>query len=210
MRAAINILGWAFRDVWKELWTILIVHLIFLFGNILIILGPPVTVALFFYCNRIAHDEIANERDFLNAIRSYWAPAWRWGFVNLLVIGVLAGDYYLTGKLIAHADTAHFVQGLYITLLSIWLLIQIFALPFLFEQEQPLVAQALRNSVIFIRRNLVFVVILAVLLLISLTIGVLAFMFTFVFGCALIAFAGNHAVLEHLANREVVEQTTST
>ena len=181
----------------------MIVHLIFLFGNILIILGPPVTVALFFYCNRIAHDEVANERDFLQAIRSYWKPAWRWGLVNLSIIALLAGDYYLTGKLVRDADVANFFQGLYITLLVGWLLVQIFALPFLFEQEQPLVSQALRNSVVFIRRNLIFVLVLTLLLVISLTLGILAFMFTFVVGGALIAFAGNHAVLEHLANREV-------
>lgn len=201
IQMALQTLGWAFRSVWKEMWTILIVHLLFLLGNILIITGPPVTVALFFYCNRIAHEELASERDFLQAIRSYWKPAWRWGFVNLLIFGVLFGDYYLTGKLIRSSDTAHFVQGLYITLISVWLLIQVFALPFLFEQEQPLVLQALRNAIVFIRKNLVFVVVLALLLVFSLALGTLAFMLTFVFGGALIAFAGNHAVVEQLANQ---------
>src|SRR5215216_4517157 len=126
---ALKTLGWAFRDVWKEMWTILIVHLIFLFGNILIILGPPVTVALFFYGNRVAHGEMTDANDFFLAILNYWKPAWRWGFLNLLIFGVLLGDYYLTGKLIRSSDTAHFVQGLYITLISVWLLIQVFALP---------------------------------------------------------------------------------
>lgn len=201
MRAALRTIGLAFRDVWKELWTIMVIHLLFLFGNILIVLGPPVTVALFFYCNRIAHDEVANERDFLEAIRNYWRPAWRWGFVNLLIIGLLVGDYYLTGKLVRNPDTVYWFQGLYITLLAAWLLVQIFALPFLFEQEEPRVSQALRNSVIFIRNNLIFVLVLALLLAISLTLGTLAFMLTFVFGGAFIAFAGNHAVLDHLESR---------
>src|SRR5690242_10176583 len=145
MRAALRTIGLAFRDVWQELWTILIVHLIFLFGNLLIVTGPPVTVALFFYGNRIAHGESANERDFLNAIRKYWKPTWRWGFMNLLVIALLTGDYYLTGKLTHDSNTARWIQGLYITLLSIWILLQMFSLPFLFEQEQPSVIQALRN-----------------------------------------------------------------
>ena len=201
MRAALRTFGLAFRDVWRELWTILIVHLIFLFGNLLVILGPPVTVALFFYCNRIAHDEVANERDFLGAIRNYWRPAWRWGFVNLVIVGLLAGDYYLTGKIIADPTTVYWFQGLYMALLVCWALVQIFALPFLFEQEEPRVSQALRNSVVFIRANLIFVLVLGVLLALSLTLGVLAFMLTFVFGGALIAFAGNHAVLEHLGTR---------
>src|SRR5512132_701155 len=121
------------------MWTILIVHLVFLFGNILLIAGPPVTVALFFYGNRIAHGEMADQSDFFQAIRSFWKPAWRWGFLNLLIVGILLGDYYLTGKIVRDPGTAYFVQGLYITLIAAWLLIQIFALPFLFEQERPLV-----------------------------------------------------------------------
>lgn len=200
MRAALKTLGWAFRDVWQELWTILIVHLLFLLGNILIVAGPPVTLALFFYGNRIAHGEVANERDFLHAIRDYWKPAWRWGFMNLLVIGLLIGDYYLTGKLINNPNTAHLIQGLYITLLSSWVLLQIFSLPFLFEQKQPSVVQALRNSAIFIRRNLIFVLTLMLLLVLSLMVGTLAFMLTFAFGGAFVAFASNRAVLEDLPN----------
>jgi len=200
MHAALKTLGLAFRDVWQELWTILIVHLLFLLGNILIVAGPPVTLALFFYGNRIAHGEVANERDFLQAIRDYWKPAWRWGFMNLLVLGLLIGDYYLTGVLINNPNTAHLIQGLYITLLSSWVLLQIFSLPFLFEQKQPSVVQALRNSAIFIRKNLIFVLTLMLLLVLSLMLGTLAFMLTFAFGGAFVAFASNHAVLEDLPN----------
>jgi hypothetical protein len=201
MNAALRILGYSFRDVWQELWTILIVHLLFLVGNILIIPGPPVTLALFFYGNRIAHGERANERDFLEAIRHYWKPAWRWGLINFLAIGLLTGDYYLIGNMATSSSFAAFIQGMYITLLAGWLLLQLFTLPFLFEQNQPSVVQALRNAAIFIGRNLILVFVLALLLALSLTAGTLVFMLTFVFGGALIAFASNHAVLEHLAER---------
>jgi uncharacterized membrane protein YesL len=197
--AAFRILRLAFRDTWQELWTILIVHLLFLLGNILIITGPPATLALFFYGNKIAHGETANEREFLEAIRKYWAPAWRWGLINLLIIGLLTGDYYLIGNLTNNANMVALIQGLYVTLLVSWLLLQLFALPFLFEQKQPSVFQALRNATVFIGKNLIFVLVLALLLGLSLTIGTLAFMLTFVFGGAFLAFAGNHAVLEDLA-----------
>jgi len=198
---ALKILGLSFRDTWQEFWTILIVHLLFLLGNVLIIPGPPATVALFFYGNKIARGETANERDFLHAVRAYWGPAWRWGFMNLIVAGLLLGDYYLTGKLAGNSNTAHFIQGLYIALLTGWLLLQLFALPFLFEQEQPSVLQALRNASVFIRRNLLFVLVLALLLGLSLIAGTLIFMLTFAFGGAFVAFAGNRAVLKDLPDR---------
>lgn len=195
---AFKILEMSFRDVWQELWTILIVHLLFLLGHILIIFGPPVTVALFFYGNRIAHDEIATERDFLNAIRQYWKPAWRWGGLNLLVIGLLLGNYYLIGTWVLPPNLTALLQGLYAALLVFWLLFQIFALPFLFEQAQPSVLQALRNATVFVRRNPILVFVLSLLLLASLLLGVLVFMLTFVFGAALTAFTGNRAVLQSL------------
>jgi hypothetical protein len=198
---ALKILGLAFRDTWQEFWTILIVHLLFLLGNILIIPGPPATLALFFYGNRIVHGEVANERDFLNAVRRYWGPAWHWGLINLVVIGLLLGDYYLTGRLASHPSIASFLQGLYVALLAGWLLLQLFTLPFLFEQEQPSVPQALRNAAIFLRRNPIFALVLALGLGLSLAAGVLTFMLTFAFGGALVAFAGNRAVLKDLAER---------
>jgi hypothetical protein len=101
----------------------------------------------------------------------------------------------------ASSNTLSFVQGLYATLLGSWLLLQLFALPFLFEQTQPSVIQALRNAAVFMGTNIIFVVVLALLLALSLTAGMLAFMLTLVFGAAFLAFAGNHAVLEHLAAR---------
>jgi uncharacterized membrane protein YesL len=204
VRAALKILGLSFRDVWQELWTILIVHLLFLLGIILILPGPPVMLALFFYGNQIAHGERATERDFLEAVRRYWKPAWRWGLINILAIGVLSGDYYLIGKMAGNTNQVYLIQGLYITLLAGWLLLQLFTLPFLFEQNQPSVVQALRNAVVFIGKNLILVLVLALLLAVSLTAGTLAFMLTFVFGGAFLAFAGNHAVLEHLGDRETV------
>jgi uncharacterized membrane protein YesL len=197
--SAIKLLGLSLRDTWQEFWTILIVNLLFLLGAILIIPGPPVILALFYYGNRIAHGETADEKDFLRAVRTYWAPAWRWGLINLLIIALLTGDYYLIETLTDNARVISFVQGLYVTLLTSWLFLQLFTLPFFFEQEKPVVSQAFRNAGVFIGRNFVFVLILALLLVLSLTIGILAFMLTFAFGGAFVAFASNRAVLKDLA-----------
>jgi hypothetical protein len=121
--------------------------------------------------------------------------------INLLAIGVLTGDYYLIGNMAGDSNQAYLIQGFYVALLAGWFLLQLFALPFLFEQKQPSVLRALRNAAVFIRRNLILVLVLTLLLILSLTAGTLAFMLTFVFGGALIAFASNHAVLEHLEER---------
>ncbi|HEY3475084.1 MAG TPA: DUF624 domain-containing protein [Anaerolineales bacterium] len=198
--AALRIVGLALRDTWQELWTILIVNLLFLLGVVLIIPGPPAILALFYYGNNIAHGEDATERDFLRAIREYWGAAWRWGLMNLIVIGVLTGDYYLIGKLMNSASYRALLQGMYITLLGAWLMLQLFTLPFLFEQQQPRVIQAVKNAAVFIRKNLILVIMLTLLLGLSLVAGILAFMLTFALGGAFLAFASNRAVINDLAS----------
>jgi hypothetical protein len=202
-KMALKVLGLALRDTWQQLWTILIVNLLFLVAIVLVIPGPPATLALFYYGNRIAHGEFATERDFLHAIRRYWGPAWRWGFLNLFVIGLLTGDYYLVGGLTENSSMAAFIQGLYLALLAGWVLLQLITLPFLFEQETPLVVHALRNALLFIRRNGIFTLVLAILLGLSLAAGVLVFLLTFAFGAAFVAFASNYAVLQDLAPAEL-------
>jgi uncharacterized membrane protein YesL len=196
---ALKVLGLALRDTWQELWTILIVNLLFIFANLLVITGPPATLALFFYANRIAHEERATERDFLQAMRTYWKPAWRWGFLNILIIGLLTGDYFLIETLTDNATMASLVQGLYLALLASWLLLQLFTVPFLFEQTEPRVGQALQNAAVFLKKNLIFAIVFALLLALSLIAGTLLFMLTLAFGGAFVAFAGNHAVLRDLA-----------
>jgi hypothetical protein len=199
IKMAFKVLGAAFRDTWQELWTILVIQLLFWLALILVIPGPPAVLALFYYAHRVAHSEMVNERDFLHAIRQYWGPGWRWTFLNLLIIGVLTGDYYLVEPLLGTTTMASFVQGFYLTLLASWLLLQFFALPFLFEQREPRVWQALRNGAVFLKRNLIFAVVLALLLTLSLIAGTLLFMLAFAFGGAFLAFAGTHAVLIDLA-----------
>lgn len=196
VRVAFRTVGSAFRDLWQELWTIFLVQLFFLFAVILIIPGPPAILALFYYGNQVVHDEPATERDFLRAIWHYWGPAWRWGFLNVCVIGLLTGDYYLVKELTGNPTTGSYLQSLYITLLAGWLFLQLFTLPFLFEQKQPLVLQALRNGAIFIQRNWAFTLVLALLLVFSLLAGMLLFLLTFVFGGVFLAFASNRAVIQ--------------
>lgn len=197
---AFKILGWAFRDSWQELWTILVIQILFLLALILVLPGPPAIVALFYYANRVAHGETANERDFLRAIRTYWGPAWRWGLLNIAVIGLLTGDYYLVDTLTENPAMTSFAQGLYLTLIAGWLLLQYFSLPFLFEQTEARLWQALRNGTVFLKRNLILVVVLGFLLVLILMAGTLLFMLTFAFGGAFVAFAANHAVLGDLAD----------
>lgn len=197
LRDVAQIIFGALQDAWADIWTVLVCNLVWTLSNILIIPGPPATLALFTYCNHLAHGEIADFSDYWRAFRHQWGPAWRWGAVNLLVIILLVGDFILTGRL-SQSPFARFMQGFYLAALGAWLIVQLYALPFLIEQDTPSLRQALRNGAVLLGRNIGFSVILSVLLVVLLVAGLALFMLTLACGGVVLASTGNRAVINRL------------
>lgn len=188
------------HDTWLDLWSALVCNIVWLFSILMIIPGPPVTLALFYYANQVIHEETVNISDFFKAIPRYWWVGWRWGFLNLVVLIILIMNVHLTGQQ-NQTTTGILINSFYITLTAFWFLLQTFTLPILFEQEKPSVLQALRNGVVMIGKNPFFSVSFIVLLLLTLVLGVIAFMLSLALGGTLIAFAGNRAVINRLEGR---------
>ncbi len=197
MKDALRVIGWSFRDVWDDLWTNLVINLLWFCFQLLVITGPPATMGLFNYSNRIAHGEVTDFSDFWGAMRRYFIPAWRWALLNYVVLALLAGDYALTGQL-SHGNITRILQGFYLALLAAWLLVQLYALPFLLEQDTPGVLQALRNGAVMLGRNIRFSVVFGLLLGLALLLGIPVFMLSVAFGGVLTALAGNQAVLNRI------------
>jgi hypothetical protein len=198
MKLVIQLIRDSLADVWSDLWTVLVCNLLWTLSMVLVIPGPAATLALFYYTNRLAHGEVADLADYWGAFRRSWGVAWRWGVINLIVIAIFVADSILTGQL-SQTSLAMFAQGFYLAGLAGWLLLQLFALPFLFEQETPSVRQALRNGAVMIGRNLGFTLALAGMLALLMIAGTILFMLTFAFGGVILAAAGNRAVLNRLA-----------
>lgn len=197
MKEAFRVFLQALKDTYEDIWLVLVCNLIWLLSQLLILPGPPATVALFYYANRLANGEAVDLSDFWRAMRRYWWVAWRWGILNYLLIAILVADWIFIGRFTVGASS-QFVQGLYLAGLVIWLLLQIYTLPFLFEQNTPGVRQALRNGAVLLGKNIGFSVVLGLLLGLLLVAGVPLFMLSFAFGGMILASAGNHAVLNRL------------
>jgi uncharacterized membrane protein YesL len=184
-------------DIWYDVFTVAVVNLIWLVSQVLIIPGPPATLALFFYGNRLAHEETADLKDFLRAWRNSWSTGWRWGALNLFLIVILIGDIALTGRL-GQATGFRLIQGFYLAALLVWSLVQLYALPMLFEQKEPSLRLALRNGAAMLANNPVFSLSLAVLLFLTLLLGTLAFLLSLAVGGVFLAAVANRAVLNRL------------
>jgi hypothetical protein len=198
MTAAWNVLRAALRDTWNDLLTTALCNLLWILFSLLVVTAPPATLALFYVGNRIAHGEPTDAGDFLRGLRRYFGVGWRWGLLHGSLLFFLVGDVILTGQL-SQSSVARLAQGFYLAVLGGWLLLQLYVLPFLFEQETLSVRTALRNGAMMLGGNVLFSATLGVLLLIALAAGTVFFFVTSAAGGVFVALVGNHAVLNRLA-----------
>jgi hypothetical protein len=190
----------ALHDTWSDLLNTALINLLWMVLTLLVVTAPAAAVALFYTGNRIAHGEPTDPRDFLVAVRRYFGLGWRWGVLQAIVLFLLVGDITLTGGL-SSSSTGQLAQGLYVAGLAFWLLLQIFVLAFLFEQESPRFRVALRNGIVMIGNNLLFSAVLGALILLVLGAGVLLFCITSAAGGVFLSLVGSHAVLNRLDAR---------
>lgn len=193
----LRVIGRSLKDLGSDYFTTAVCSLVWLVSQLLVIPGPPATMALFYLANQMAHEEIVDPRDFLRAMPRYFWLGWRWGAVNLIVLAILWGDLYFTGQL-NESPLTRILQGVYLTLLVIWLMVQLLSLPFLFEQVSPSLRQGWRNGLVLLTKNPLFSFGVALATLLLLIIGVPLFLISLAVGALFIALVGNHAVLDRL------------
>ena len=167
MKRALQVIGRGFQNYWSEVFNLTICNFLWLFAQLLIITGPPATMAMFAVANRATRGSVAQVGEFIRGIKQYFVVGWKLGALNLLVIAVLGygAFFYLTVELPGGIGPS--LAILDIGLLAIWLMTQIFAYPFWLEQEDRRVLLALRNSLVFQLQNLwitLFMVLVVVML----------------------------------------------
>lgn len=199
MKDAWRVVRAALANLWHDLFTTAVVNLSWLLLCLPVVTGPPATLALFYTANRIASGEVTDPQDFFRALPRYFWLGWRWGLLNLVMLVVLVGDILLSGRLGADSNGARLVQGLYLAGLAFWLLLQLYVLGLVFEQEEPSLRMALRNGALMLGTNLVFSTSLLLLILLALILGSLLFFVSLAAGGLFVALVANHAVRNRLA-----------
>jgi len=205
MKAVLLILHNSFQNIWADLWTTLACNLTWLIANMLVVTGPPATLALVHCPNRLAHDDVADLGDFWNAFKRYWGHAWRWGSINLAVTFFLVMDVILTGQL-SRGMWSPYLQGLYLVLLAGWLILQFFSLPFLFEQRTMSLRQTRRKGMVLMLSKPGFALLMVLALGLVLIVGTNAFMLTLMFGAVFIGCAANCVVWNRLEGIKLLDQ----
>lgn len=198
MKNALRVVRAAIVDLWDSVFLVVFCSLVWLFLVLLIIPGPPATLALFDMADRIARREHLLEfRDYLRAVWQRFGVGWRWGAVNLLVVAVVLIDIRVVPQMVS-PTVAVYLQLFFTMALALWIVVNWYALAFLFQQKDPSLRQALRNGVVLLLQNPLFTLVLVVITAVLIGLSLVLVIVNLLFGPMLVALISTHAVLNRL------------
>jgi uncharacterized membrane protein YesL len=207
MKNAFQVVRSAIVDLWDHVFLVIFCSLVWLFLVLLIIPGPPATLALFDIAQRIAQREHLLEfRDYLRAVRNRFGAGWRWGALNGLVVAILLIDIRVVPRMVS-PSVALSIQLFLALVLVFWIVVNWYALAFLFQQKEPSVRQALRNGGVLLLQHPFFTLLLVVITAVLLWLSTVLIIVNLLFGPMLVALISTHAVLDRLVIFRAAKQT---
>ena len=148
MTRALSIIGHAFLLWWGEFILLVFFNLAWLALQIPIVTGPPATAAMYVIARQLADGEFIGPRHGLEALHRMLGPAWVWGAINLLIVGVLLGNFWLYQSATGWLWTC--LRLIWGAIALGWFTINLFYWPFWLAQEQRSPQLTFRNSFLFL------------------------------------------------------------
>lgn len=208
MRDAFRIVRAAIVDLWDNAFLVIFCSLVWLFLVLLIIPGPPATLAIFSISERlVAREHLLEFSDYLRAVWRNFGVGWRWAAVNIPVLLIAAVDIRVVRQLVSTSLAVPILLAFYIAL-ALWLIVNWYALAFLFQQEKPSVLQALRNGGVVLLKYPWFSFMLALLTAILLALSFVFVIVNMLFGPMLVGLIGTHAVANRLEVFRAIRNVT--
>lgn len=209
MKNALQVLRASIVDIWEHLVLVMACSLTWLVLVVLIIPGPPATVALFEMAERLARREPLLEwRDYLRAVRARFGLGWRWAAIVAPVVAILLIDILAMPRIFSPTVAAP-AQWFFIVTLALWLVVNWYALALLFQQKALSMRLALRNGAVLLLQHPLFTFVLTAVTALLLWLGVILVLVNLLFGPMLVALIGTHAVLDRLALMRATQQAGS-
>lgn len=146
MRDAGRVIYDALTDSYYAFGALVAWNILWVLGTVLLITAPPAMAAMCYAAHQLARQEPVTWRTFFEGFRKHFWLGWRWGLINVLVIALLISN----GQFYSQFDTnwSGWIRGAFLGLFLLWLMIQVYVFPLLFEQERRSLLLALRNSVV--------------------------------------------------------------
>ncbi len=199
MRSAFAITVDAIKVLWDNAFLAIFCSLVWLFLVLLIIPGPPATIAIYAIANRIAAREpLLDYRDYLHAIWEHFGLGWRWAIINLPILVLLLVDIRIIPKMLPVSAAAP-VQIFFFISAVFWCVLNWFALAFLFQQKELSLRMAFRNAIILMLNRPLLTITLTALSTIALWLSLIMVIVNLLFGPMFVGLVASVAVEKTLA-----------
>jgi uncharacterized membrane protein YesL len=206
--AAVEVLKQSIIDWWYAWVNLAVVNLAWLFCVVTVLLAFPATFGLFYASREAAYRRSAGFNDFVQGLRRYFWRGWQWGLLNALAVALVYANILFYGQVDEAWAAPLLALTLYLALM--WVIIQLYAIPYLMEQEAPHMRVAYKNAAFTALASPLYTLVL--LAFIALLVGLMVWQFPLVVAgfVPLIAVIANHAVLERLKTFGIKETLPDT
>ena len=199
MRHAFRIFWEALKDFWDELFTLILMNIVTVLLAIPVVTFPPAMAGLWSVANLVAKGRTAHWSDYFEGFRHYFLKAWGLALLNILVAIIVFTNvrFYTPGNapFDINPTLSLWVQALFAGMALVWLLLQVYPLALLLEQEDQRLRVVLRNAVVLFIAHPGFTIVLVLLMLIVAAISTVIPALWLLGTVALFAVVCNKAVL---------------
>ena len=202
MKRALRAFWGALKDFWDELFLLVLMNIVTVLLLIPVVTFPPALAGLWSVANLVAKGRAIGWRDYFKAFRRYFLKAWGLALLNGLVGVILVANilFYAPANVpFEISPTLSFwIQALFLGVAFVWLIVQLYPMALLLEQEDQRLRVALRNAAVLFAANLGFTIVLALLLLVVAAVSMVLPPLWLLVTVALFAVVCNKAVLHLL------------
>jgi hypothetical protein len=168
MRDVFRVFWEAAKDWWYDLLLLILMNIVTALLLIPIVTFPPALAGLWNAGNIVAQGRAVTWADYFEGFRRYFLKAWGLALLNILAFVIVFTNVRFYTPEIAPFEISDalstWIRAFFVAMGLLWLLLQIYPMAVLLEQEDQRLRVAFRNAAVLFVTNPGFTIILALLL----------------------------------------------
>lgn len=193
---ALKTLQQALSDFWYQWVVLVLINTLWLVCSVTVVLAPPAVFGLFYATNELANGRGVGTADFIAGLRRYFKISWLWGILNVVAAFLVWLNIQFYGQI---AETwALTLLFLTLFIAAGWVMVQLFAVPYLIEQERKHLGIAMRNALFTLLATPLYSILIALFVGVFLYLVLTQAIAVLLGGVCMIALLSNRAVLNRL------------
>lgn len=187
-----------FKDIWGEMFNLVLMNLFTLLCLAVVIPGPPALLALYAVGNRIANDYAVSWDHYFAAFRQYFGKAWLYALVAVIVTALIGFNFWWYGVAFGDAVWVQWVRGAWLAVAFFWLVVNFYVAAFFMEQQDRRWRVALRNSALVAGASPLFTVVLLLIVAVLMVASLVVTPLFVLLGLAIWVMFGSEAVVNRV------------